>query len=101
MTKPQEFWKPKIVVLNQKIQKETHFYKRGTPKGKTWSVKKQEISVRDEKVEVKTWPVKKKRHNFSFVCFCSCFVLSLCCFPASCWLFIFKYKVILSFKINK
>ncbi|MFS7977451.1 hypothetical protein Hanom_Chr10g00904111 [Helianthus anomalus] len=53
MTKPQEFWKPKNVVQNQKIQKETHFYKRGTPKGKTWSVKKQVITVNDEKIKVK------------------------------------------------
>ncbi|KAF5802790.1 putative transcription factor interactor and regulator CCHC(Zn) family [Helianthus annuus] len=40
MTKPQEFWKPKNVVQNQSVQKDSHFYKRGTPKGQTWSIKK-------------------------------------------------------------
>ncbi|MFS7907079.1 putative transcription factor interactor and regulator CCHC(Zn) family [Helianthus anomalus] len=49
MTKPQEFWKPKNVVQNQKVQKETNFYKRGTPKGQVWSVKKSVDLIKDEK----------------------------------------------------
>ncbi|KAJ0430420.1 putative transcription factor interactor and regulator CCHC(Zn) family [Helianthus annuus] len=52
-TKPNQFWKPKVVVQNQNVHKESHFYKRGTPKGQTWTVKKQMTSVNDEKVEVK------------------------------------------------
>ncbi|MFS7986258.1 hypothetical protein Hanom_Chr11g01008211 [Helianthus anomalus] len=51
MTKPQQFWKPKVV-QNQNGQKDSHFYKRGAPKGQMWSVKKQMVSKVDEKVEV-------------------------------------------------
>ncbi|KAJ0521560.1 hypothetical protein HanIR_Chr10g0472361 [Helianthus annuus] len=37
-----------------KMFKKTHiFYKRGTPKGQTWSAKKQVTSVKYEKVEIK------------------------------------------------
>ncbi|KAJ0456093.1 putative transcription factor interactor and regulator CCHC(Zn) family [Helianthus annuus] len=54
MTKPQEFWKPKNVVQNQKVQKETNFYKRGTPKGQVWSVKKSVDLMKDENVGMKT-----------------------------------------------
>ena len=53
MTKPQQFWKPKVVVQNQSDQKEKHFYRRGILKGQTWSVKKQVELVKDEKGEVK------------------------------------------------
>ena len=63
MTKPQEFWKPKNVVQNQSVQKDSHFYKRGTPKGQTWSVKKHVDSVKDEKAEVKIEKVFVKNDN--------------------------------------
>ncbi|KAJ0652898.1 putative transcription factor interactor and regulator CCHC(Zn) family [Helianthus annuus] len=57
MTKPQEFWKPKNVVQNQKVQKATNFYKRGTPGGQVWSVKKQVLSVLNgaEDCEIDSW----------------------------------------------
>ena len=63
MTKPQEFWKPKVVVQNQSVQKDSHFYKRGTPKGQTWSVKKHVDSVKDEKAEVKIEKAFVKNDN--------------------------------------
>ncbi|KAF5809845.1 putative transcription factor interactor and regulator CCHC(Zn) family [Helianthus annuus] len=63
MTKPQEFWKPKNVVQNQSVQKDSHFYKRGTSKGQTWSVKKHVDSVKDEKAEVKIEKVFVKNDN--------------------------------------
>ena len=63
MTKPQQFWKPQVVVQNQNVQKDSHFYKRGTPKGQTWSVKKHVDSVKDEKVEVKIEKVFVKNDN--------------------------------------
>ncbi|KAJ0539913.1 putative transcription factor interactor and regulator CCHC(Zn) family [Helianthus annuus] len=63
MTKPQEFWKPKNVVQNQSVQKDSHFYKRGTLKGQTWSVKKHVDSVKDEKAEVKIEKVFVKNDN--------------------------------------
>ncbi|KAJ0458539.1 putative transcription factor interactor and regulator CCHC(Zn) family [Helianthus annuus] len=63
MTKPQQFWKPQVVVQNQNVQKDSHFYKRGTPKGQTWSVKKHVDSVKDENVEVKIEKVFVKNDN--------------------------------------
>ncbi|KAJ0851059.1 putative transcription factor interactor and regulator CCHC(Zn) family [Helianthus annuus] len=74
-TKPNKFWKPKDVVQSPNVQKELHFYKRGTPKGQTWSVKKHVDLVKNEKqkqiwkskteTESSTYEVKKAEESIS------------------------------------
>ncbi|KAJ0604142.1 putative transcription factor interactor and regulator CCHC(Zn) family [Helianthus annuus] len=53
VTKPQKIWKPKNVVQTHKVPKETNFYKRGTPEGQVWSVKKSVDLLKDENVGMK------------------------------------------------
>ncbi|MFS7945145.1 putative transcription factor interactor and regulator CCHC(Zn) family [Helianthus anomalus] len=75
MTKSQEVWKPKVVVQNQSVQKDSHFYKRGTPNGQAWSVKKHVDLVKNEKqkqiwkskteIESSTYEVKKAEDSIS------------------------------------
>ena len=74
-TKPNQFWKPKDVVQSPNVQKESNFYKRGTPKGQTWSVKKHVDLVKNEKqkqiwkskteTESSTYEVKKAEESIS------------------------------------
>ena len=53
MTKPNQFWKPKIVVQSQNNQNESRFYKRSASKGQNWVIQKEVTTVNDEKVKTK------------------------------------------------
>ncbi|KAJ0836751.1 putative transcription factor interactor and regulator CCHC(Zn) family [Helianthus annuus] len=66
--KPQKIWKPKNVVQTQKVQKETNFYKRGTPKGQVWSVKKSVELIKDEK-QKQIWKPKTTSEDSDVVAY--------------------------------
>ncbi|KAM0057614.1 putative transcription factor interactor and regulator CCHC(Zn) family [Helianthus debilis subsp. tardiflorus] len=65
MTKTKEVWKPKVVVQNQSVQKESHFYKRRTPKGQTWSVKKHVDLVKNVK-QKQIWKSKTETESSDY-----------------------------------
>ncbi|MFS7912903.1 hypothetical protein Hanom_Chr02g00135331 [Helianthus anomalus] len=61
MTKPNHFWKPKVVVPNQNIQNDSKSYRRNVSKGQIWVVKQQKVSD-DEKNKENTF--EKNEQNF-------------------------------------
>ncbi|MFS7947731.1 hypothetical protein Hanom_Chr06g00551671 [Helianthus anomalus] len=61
MTKPNKFWKQKVVETKQNIQNYSRFYTRNVSKGQIWAVKQQKVSV-DEKNKENIF--EKKDRNY-------------------------------------